>query len=156
MMIRRTFDPFADFDRINELVEKMLSAPAREASQFLPLDVLEKDGTLILRATLPGLKSDQVELSLENRILTIKAQAVNEHEFSDAKFYRREVSTAAQTRSMKLPEGLDLEKVTADLTDGLLVVRIPRIPAEQPRSIQIGVGSSSVPQQLPIETEVAE
>lgn len=41
MMIRRTFDPFADFDRINEMVEKMLGAPVRESSQFLPLDVLE-------------------------------------------------------------------------------------------------------------------
>lgn len=153
MMIRRTFDPFADFDRINEMVEKMLTSPAKEASQFLPLDVMEKEGTLILRAPLPGIKSDQVELSLENRILTIKAQAVNEQDYSDAKFYRREVSTSAQTRSMKLPEGLDLDKITADLTDGLLLIRIPRIPAEQPRSIQIGVGSQSVTQPLPIDAE---
>lgn len=153
MMIRRTFDPFADFDRINEMVEKMLGAPVRESSQFLPLDVLEKDGSLILRAPLPGLTPEQVDIALENRILTIKSQAVNEEEFSQAKVYRKEFSALAQTRSLRLPEGLDLEKVSADLTNGLLTIRIPRIPAEQPRSIQIGVGSQSQAHALPIETE---
>lgn len=152
MMIRRTFDPFADFDRINEMVEKMIGGSAKETSQFLPLDVMEKDNTLVLRAPLPGLTNDQVDISLENRVLTIKTQAVNDQELSDARIYRREVSTSAQTRSIRLPEGLDLEKISADLTNGLLLVRVPRIPAEQPRSIQIGVGSSQN-QELPIETE---
>lgn len=153
MMIRRNFDPFADFDRINEMVEKMIGGSAKEANQFLPLDVMEKDNTLVLRAPLPGLTNDQVDISLENRVLTIKTQAVNEQEFSEARIYRREVSTSAQTRSIRLPEGLDLEKISADLTNGLLIIRIPRIPAEQPRSIQIGVGNSHG-KELPIETEV--
>ncbi len=152
-MIRRTFDPFAEFDRINEMVEKMMGAPVKEASQFLPLDVMEKDNTLVLRAPLPGLTSDQVDISLEDRVLTIKAQAVNEEGLSDARIYRREVSTSSHTRSIRLPEGLDLEKVSADLTNGLLVIKVPRIPAEQPRSIQIGIGGTQE-QVLPIETEV--
>ncbi len=152
MMIRRTFDPFADFDRINEMVEKIMGTPAKETSQSLPLDVMEKDNALILRAPLPGLSNEQVDIALENRVLTIKTQAVDEQDFADARIYRREVSTSAQTRSIRLPEGLDLEKISADLTNGLLIVRIPRIRAEQPRSIQIGVGSQA--QQLPIETEV--
>ncbi|MCG9896266.1 MAG: Hsp20/alpha crystallin family protein [Fimbriimonadaceae bacterium] len=144
MMIRTHSEPgFGELDRVGRLFESFFAAPARPQTGFLPMDILEKEDALILRAPFPGAEPGSVDVRLEGRVLTISGGQADEALFQDAKVYRREVATAEATRSIRLPEGLNLEGITAEFRNGLLTVRIPRREPAQ-RTIQIQVDSPAI------------
>lgn len=139
MMIRKNCDPFTEFDRINDFFERM-TTPARPApAAFLPVDVLERDNALIIRAPMPGVDSEHVDVSLEGRVLTIKGAMRSENVFENAKVYRREVASGEFNRSLRLPDGLDLERISAAYDNGLLTIMIPRRESEIARQIPISL-----------------
>lgn len=139
MMIRH-FESAPDLDRFNEVFEKLWQGGPRGASaQFVPLDILEKTDTLWIRASLPGVRPEDVDVQLEGRVLTIKGSSRSEGVFSEAKVYRREVASGDFTRSVRLPEGLALEQTAAEFQNGLLEIRIPKAEAMKARAIRVDV-----------------
>lgn len=144
MMIRKSFDPFTEFDRINEMFERV-TQPSRPAGTFLPVDVLETEASLLVRAPLPGVNPEQVDVSIEGRVLTIKGESRTEGLFENAKVYRREVASGPFSRSIRLADGLDLGRISASFDNGLLTVTIPRKESEVARQIPISLKALDVP-----------
>ncbi len=106
------------------------------------MDLVETDEHLVLRADLPGLSEDDVEVEIKDGVLTVSGERKAEHEEKQEGYYRVERAFGRFSRSLTLPKGIDPEAVTASFTNGVLEVRIPKPEERKPRKISIAVGDS--------------
>ena len=111
----------------------------REPSQWSPaLDVLQENGDVLIRAELPGVKPEDVDITLERGVLTISGERSAEEERRGAGYLVRERRHGSFRRSMQLPEGIDENSISARYQEGVLEVRITGMTAvQEPRRIQI-------------------
>ena len=112
-------------------------SPARPRVAALPVDVLEQDGKLIVKASLPGFDKDDIDVRVDDGVLSIKAEHSEERDGSDERVYRRERRYGAVARRLALPSVADGADVEAELKDGVLTVSIPVPEANVPKQIEI-------------------
>jgi HSP20 family protein len=103
------------------------------------VDILEKDGNLILCAELPGMTEKDIDLKLEGNILTLKGERKIGNEEEKSTFHRVESYHGSFTRSFRLPETVDMEKINADYKNGVLTITLPLKPEVKPREIPVTV-----------------
>jgi HSP20 family protein len=104
------------------------------------MDLVETEHDFVLRADLPGLTQADVNIELDDSVLTISGDRKSEHEDRKAGYYRVERSFGAFRRSLGLPEGVDPESVKATFENGVLEVTVPKPEQRMPRKVQISVG----------------
>ncbi len=106
----------------------------------LPVNVWENDEALFVELEVPGLKSEDLELSVVGNELSIKVnrQPVEEQQMT---YHRRERPVGAFTRVLRLPAEVDAEGVRADLQSGVLTVQLPKAPEARPRKIKVAAES---------------
>ncbi len=143
MTTLRRFDPFAEFDRLNSLMDQVIGTARTAPQPVLPIDILEENGALVVQAAAPGVGPEGLDVSIDGDILTIKAMRSSAAEEADGKVYRREISHGEISRSLRLPEGLDLASVTAELENGLATIRIPRAVQLEAQPIRVPVQAKS-------------
>jgi HSP20 family protein len=107
------------------------------------MDLVESDGEYVLRADLPGLTEKDVNIELDERVLTISGERKAEHEERKEGYYRIERSSGSFTRSLTLPEGVDASAIKASFDHGVLEVRVPKPEAKKPQKVSISVGGES-------------
>jgi HSP20 family protein len=140
---RGFMDVQGEMDRIfNEMLGGLAGRSGRQrqgASVWAPaMDVLQKDGNLVIRAELPGVKQEDVDITLSNGMLTISGQSKDEHEEQRGGYYVRERRTGSFRRSVTLPENVDDSKIHARFQDGVLEVTVDNAAViEEPKRIQI-------------------
>lgn len=105
----------------------------------LPVDVFETNGVITVQASVPGVNPADLNLELENSILTISGEFKNELGAEDSSFYRQERVYGAFSRSIRLPKEIQGEKITANFANGVVTVMIPRSETLKPRAIKINV-----------------
>ncbi|MEJ2110458.1 MAG: Hsp20/alpha crystallin family protein [Acidobacteriota bacterium] len=103
------------------------------------VDIIEKDGNLILRAELPGLSEKDIDLKVEGNTLTLKGERKMENEDKNGTYHRVESYYGSFTRSFRLPDTVESEKIDASYKNGILTVTIPRKPEVKPREIPVSV-----------------
>jgi HSP20 family protein len=106
-----------------------------------PMDLVEKDDEFVLRADLPGIGEQDVNVELEDDVLTISGQRRSEHEQRKDGYRRIERASGSFSRSLALPEGVAAESVEASFDKGVLEVRIPKPEQRKPRKVAISVGA---------------
>jgi HSP20 family protein len=106
------------------------------------MDLLEIDEAFVLRADLPGLGEEDVNIELEDNVLTLSGERKAEHEDKREGFYRLERASGSFSRSLTLPKGVDADAVTASFSNGVLEVHIPKPEESKPRRVEIAVGES--------------
>jgi HSP20 family protein len=98
----------------------------REALAWAPrMDVYQKDHTIVVKAELPGLKKEDVQVEVEGEYLIIRGQSKAESEVKQEDYYRTERSFGSFYRRMQMPAGVTPEQIQANLTDGVLEVQVP-------------------------------
>jgi HSP20 family protein len=107
------------------------------------MDLVEKDDDFVLRADLPGLSEADVNIELEDNVLTISGERKAEHEERKEGYYRLERASGAFSRSLTLPEGIDPERVQASFDRGVLEVRVPKPEQRKPRKVTISAGGGA-------------
>ena len=115
------------------------SVPETKEGWIPSVDILEKDGNLILRAELPGMTEKQIELKLEGNTLTLKGERKMENEDKKNNYHRIESFYGSFTRSFRLPDTVDAEKINAEYKNGVLTVTMPQKPEVRPREIPVSV-----------------
>ena len=116
----------------------LTNSALRRDEQWTPaVDILEKDGNLILRAELPGMDEKDIDLKLEGRVLTLGGERKGYIEENRQNYHRVERSYGAFSRSFTLPETVDIDKIKADYKNGILTVTIPQKPEVRPREIPV-------------------
>ena len=106
------------------------------------MDLVETEDHFVLKADLPGLSEEDVKLEFEDNVLTLSGERKVEHETKKEGFYRLERSTGAFSRSLTLPDGIDVDAVAATFDRGVLEVRIPKPEERKPRRVAIQVGDA--------------
>jgi HSP20 family protein len=142
--------PFRGFMDLQSEVDRMfdgvLSGLARSperrrqtATEWSPaMDVLSRDGDLVIRAELPGVKKEDVDITLSGGVLTLSGRSGVEHKEQNGGYYLRERRYGAFRRSMALPEDVDESKIHASFEDGILEVTVEGAAAvQEPRRIEI-------------------
>jgi HSP20 family protein len=104
------------------------------------MDLVETDEHFVLKADLPGLAEEDVNLEVEDNVLTVSGERKAEHEDKREGYVRVERAYGSFRRSLTLPEGIDPEGVSASFDKGVLEVRIPKPEARKPRRVAIQVG----------------
>lgn len=107
---------------------------------FMPrLDMYEEKEELVVKIELPGVKKDDLDISLEDDILTIKAEKKQEEVTEEATYYARERSYGEYSRTISLPYHVDAEKVAATLKKGVLTVKLPKAEEAKTKHIAVNV-----------------
>jgi HSP20 family protein len=108
-----------------------------EAATSLPLDITSTADALRVDAALPGVRPEDVEITVEDGTLTIRAESSTETESGEGETLVREIRRGAVSRVVTLPAGLEADKATATFEHGVLHLTLPRAEAVKPRQIRI-------------------
>jgi len=110
----------------------------REAEELIRVEEFREDGTLVIRADLPGIDPDKdVELTVSHGILHIEAERREEEKREEKGYVRRELRYGSLSRSLPLPQGVTEADITATYKDGVLEIRIPAPKHEPAKKIAI-------------------
>jgi len=115
------------------------------------MDLVETGDHYVLRADLPGVSDEDVNVQLEANVLTISGERKAEHETQQEGYYRLERASGGFSRSLSLPEGIEPDGVQAQFDRGVLEIRIPKPEQKKPRQVQISLNNRPK-QQDTIET----
>ena len=135
-------------NEMNRLFGTVFDAPAQGGDsgtlrRWVPaMDLLETADHFVLRADLPGMTQEDVNIELEENTLTVSGERKAEHEERQEGFYRVERAFGSFSRTLSLPKGVNAEAVTASFDNGVLEVRIPKPEERKPRRISISVGDA--------------
>ena len=110
-------------------MEQMNWAPA--------IDVFEKGDKFVVKAELPGMKEDDIHVSVEGDMLTIRGEKKAESEVKEEDYYRCERSYGSFFRSVALPSTVDASKIAADYEDGVLEVTLPKRSEVKPKKVTV-------------------
>jgi HSP20 family protein len=111
--------------------------PALAEEGTLPVDVSEDEESVMVRASLPGFRKEDVNIEVHDGMLSINAHQEHESEEKNERFYRRERSSGSVSRRVALPSAVQEDQAEAELKDGVLMVQIPKSQEASPRRIQI-------------------
>jgi len=103
----------------------------------LAIDMYQTDTDVVVKATLPGIKPDEVQINVANDILTIKGESKQEEEKHDKSWHIREHRWGAFERSVMLPSGVNSDRAKAEFENGMLIVTLPKSEEAKPKTITI-------------------
>jgi HSP20 family protein len=138
--LRRTFD---DLERLRQRIDRAFAeagqrpAPAPGAGVFPLVNVTENKECYFVRAELPGISSEDLDIQVTAKNLTISGERKIAGEQEGATYHRREREAGKFSRILSLPADIDTEKVDAKLTDGILTVTVPKAEKAKPRQISV-------------------
>jgi HSP20 family protein len=151
----RRFDPFETFDALQDEMTRFWSqlwpvgpfAMRRPFGRTLPapttwaprLDVFERDNKLVVKAELPGVKKEDLDVALDQGDLVIRGERKAEHEVKEEQYYRMERSYGSFYRRLPLPFEIKPEQIEAKFADGVLEITIPKPPEAKTQPTKIAV-----------------
>lgn len=146
---RRGIDPYTNLRRLNQALDQALGWNGEEdrstvTSAWTPAcDVFEDKESIKIVAELPGVKADDVKLSLENGVLTIRGEKRQQAEEKTDRVHRYERTYGSFERTFALPGTVDPDKIDAAYADGVLTVVVPKAERARPREIAVKVGTAN-------------
>lgn len=142
-----SFDPLADFQNYSKALRQMLEGgwvlprdlmPSAMNAVVIPVDVLDNGTELVVKAGLPGVKPEDVSISVLKNTLTIKATVAGEEEdIRGATYLRRERKASVFIRTLSLPMPVEPERAEARYKNGVLTLTLPKTGSVRPRIIQV-------------------
>ncbi|MGA7616764.1 MAG: Hsp20/alpha crystallin family protein [Thermoanaerobaculia bacterium] len=131
--MNRLFEPF-----FRDFAPGFTTPDLTSGTWVPPVDVEETKDRIFVRAELPGMKKEDIEISFENGVLTLRGERRMEQENRERNFHRVERSYGSFVRSFTLPNSVDPEHVEAIYEDGVLEISMPKREEAKPRRIEIG------------------
>jgi HSP20 family protein len=139
------WEPFRDVVSLRDAMDRMLDegffrvpvpfGPSAEGS--MAVDMYETDDSVIVKTAIPGVKAEDIDVSITGDTLTVKAETKEEEEVKRESYLRRERRYGSYCRSVTLPGGLHADKAEADYSDGILTLTLPKAEEVKPKSIKV-------------------
>jgi HSP20 family protein len=142
------FDPFRDLailqDRMNRLFNDSYGNRTEDhmlnRGTWTPaVDIYEIDGALVVKAELPDMKREDIDVNVENNTLTIRGERELDTQIKQENFHRIERAYGSFVRTFSLPATVDTAKIAAEYKNGVLTVKLPVREEAKPRSIDVAV-----------------
>jgi HSP20 family protein len=137
MPLLTNWDPFAELTRFQEEMMNRRMAPAGKLTFRPAVDIFEDPESITITAEVPGVKAEDLQVHVEDNVLTLKGERKLEKEEKKEGYHRIERSYGAFTRSFSLPEGVDGENVHAERKDGVLQIKLMKKAKPTPKKIEI-------------------
>jgi HSP20 family protein len=142
-MIR--WDPYREMLNLRQTMDRMFEDtflwPARSQYEMsggnLPLDIYQTKNDVVVKAALPGLKPEEVDISLSGETLTIKGEHREEKETREAEYIRREHRYGSFSRTVTIPVAIQSDKAQATFDNGILTLTLPKAEAVKPKQIKV-------------------
>jgi HSP20 family protein len=140
------FDPFVELSAYREALRQLVEGgwvmprdllPSAVTAVVIPLDILDTGPDLVVQSNLPGVKPEDVSITMVGSTLTIKGSIRPSDEFQGANYIRRERHSASFTRSVTLPIAVDAERGEAKFSSGVLTLTLPKAEAIRPKNIKV-------------------
>ncbi|MGL4649277.1 MAG: Hsp20/alpha crystallin family protein [Caldilineaceae bacterium] len=140
------WDPSRDLLTMRSMMDRIVnegigsqSAQWQRAGEgmALALDVAEEDDTYIVKASLPGVKPEEIDVTLADNVLTIRGELKADEEIKDERYHVRERRWGTYMRSVTLPAPVNQEQIDANFEHGVLTLRLPKSEAVKPRRINV-------------------
>jgi HSP20 family protein len=148
-----SFDRFREFDR---LADEMFGRVGGAATAVMPMDLYRSGDHFVLHCDLAGVDPNSVDVNVDNRVLTIRAERSARTD-TDVQWLRRERAIGTFERKLNMGDGLDLDSISATWQEGVLTLTIPVAERAKPRRIQVNAGNEQVlegsAQDTPAENE---
>ena len=134
MTLRETMDRLFD-DAFTRPFSVMRDGGSNWSS--LAIDMYQTDNEVVVKAAMPGIKSDEVQINVTGDVLTIKGETKHEEEKKDKAWHIREHRWGAFERSVRLPTSVISEKAKADFNNGILTITLPKSEEMKPKTITV-------------------
>lgn len=146
----RLRDPYREMEDMREAMDRMLDR-AFAGPQVgwqpvwnLALDVVENDDEFVIKASIPGINPDDLDITFNERTLTIKGESKGDEEREGARYHLRERWYGSFTRSVQLPTQVKTDDIQATYDAGVLTLRLPKTEEVKPKRIPVKVDSSKL------------
>jgi len=133
------WDPFREMTQVqgqfNRLMDQMWGG--RQESWLPAVDVFDNKDGVVVKAELAGMDPDDIQIEVEDNVLTIKGERTFEETVDEERYYRVERRYGSFQRSLALPQGVRPEDIAASYEDGILTVVVPKVEEEKPKRIEV-------------------
>ena len=134
-------------DEMNRLIDQTFNGGSLlewqpSANWGLPLDVSENDDAFIVTASVPGMKPDDLDITISDNVLTIKGEYKADETIEEERYHIRERRYGSFGRSITLPVTVNADEVSANYEDGVLTLTVPKAEEVKPRRIEVKVHSN--------------
>jgi HSP20 family protein len=149
-MVLRRWEPFQELRQLqgnmNRLWRDLGHGGGEEGnveSWAIPLDVVQEGDNIVVKATVPGVSPEDIDVSIENDVLTIKGHTKEEREHQEGNYLMRERRSGSFYRALRLPDTLDSDQAQPHYENGVLSITFPRMESKRARRLQITSGQES-------------
>jgi HSP20 family protein len=133
------WDPFREMTQVqsqfNRLVDQVWGG--RQESWLPAVDVFDKADAVVVKAELPGMDADDIQIEVDDNVLTIKGERKFEEQVEEERYYRVERRFGSFQRSLALPQGVQADQIQAGYEDGILTVSVPKAEEKKPKRIEV-------------------
>jgi len=138
------WEPFREMRRMHDMLDQLMDrsfwdypSETQRKKDFLPLDVYQTENNVVVKATAPGFKAEDIDISITGDSLTIRAEVSEEKEEEGAQYYLRERRASSFSRTITLPAPVKSEEASAEFSNGELTLTLPIIEDVKPKTITV-------------------
>lgn len=139
------WDPFREMISMRRAMDRLIDSSLTDENGGtpewgLPLDVVEDENEYVIKASLPGIKPENLDITFDKGMLSIKGEVKDESEVTKGQYHMRERRFGTFSRTIALPSSVKPEDIQADYQDGVLSLKMPKAEEVKPKRIQIKPG----------------
>ena len=139
-MLTHRWNPFVEMRRRDRLFNRLWSLPPiQDDSEHwpAPTDVVREGDEVVVRASLPGVSPENIEVTVEDGVLTISGETSSESEEGKARYLLRERRSGRFDRRLRLPDYVDAEKAEPKYENGVVTISFPKLEAKRPKRLEV-------------------
>ena len=142
-MVLRRWEPFRELRTMEDTINRLWRGYGGETAHpvvegwSVPLDVVREGDNILVHASLPGVDPDNIDVSIEDNVLTIKAATHSEAEREEGEFLMRERRSGSFHRALRLPDTVDTEKIQPGYKNGVLTITVPKAEAKKAKQFKV-------------------
>ena len=136
------WDPYREMRQIERVMNRALRGsgawPAESEQWNIPIDVVQKSDEIVVHASLPGVSPEKIEVTVEDDVLTVKAESETKTDTQESGYLIRERAYGTFYRALRLPESVATEKISSMYENGVLTINLPKAEEKKKKLIKIG------------------
>ena len=141
-MALQRWEPFRDLRRIEDTVDRFWRGFGVEhgGGWAVPLDVVQEGDSIVVQGTLPGVKPEDIKVTIEDGVLNISAETKHEREEQNGNYLIRERRSGKFRRVLRLPDSVDAEAAETTYENGVLTITLPKVEAKKAKRLEVKAG----------------
>jgi HSP20 family protein len=150
-MVLRRWEPFRELRQMQENMDQLRCSFGHGEGEegdvenwAIPLDVVQQGDNIIVKASVPGVNPEDIDVSIENDVLIIRGQTKEEREHQEGNYLMRERRSGSFYRALRLPDTVDTDQAQPHYEHGVLTITVPKAESKKAKQLKVSVGGSEL------------